>query len=705
MATINVLIRDASAGNAPMSGVYVVLYDVTNNTSTQFQTNASGQISFTGLAAGRYRVYNTGIDTTGQNPPTQCGFPSGYTGTTTARRLDFNLGAAGTGAANFFYDKPLPWTAINGGNPPNIGLTTAGGLNLATGAAVGIPAISNNGMGYSESDNLIYGQADATVITRSGARPDTANLTIPVSVTGNTFIGDCDLDGYFYTPATTNASFTCIDVNPTRTTYLRPMNPYQNFQEIFTSPYTVSYTPATSAITDADWAYVDSVKGIVGGISGTATMWILSLTTPRAYNVPLTGFTHVNNGLNLSDLKNYYAPTGSQIRKYRMSTTVAIGTVLSASTFSATGDGSRAQSAAVFYATPNTVKKVNKASTSQGDTLTYTVTITNTGIITGNNTVFYDTLPNGLSFVSDSIYLNGVQQTGVNLSSVNIGTLPVGQVFTITFNALVNSATIPLFTNQAFTNTNFIDTATDEPFSTTFQSNFVNTTNIFPYITTAKTVSKNYAIVGDILDYTITIRNTGTNTALNTILVDTMPLGTSFITNSIKVNGVTSPAGSTLSPTGLSVGTISAGQIFTVTFKASIVSIPSNQKVDNIGTVRYNFKDTTTTLTFSTNTNNVVTTIVASSLGAITKSVDKLFATCGDELTYTITIPNNGTVTATNVILRDTIPNGTTYVVSSATVNGVTLPSSTNPQTTGINVGTIGIGGLSTVTFKVTVNC
>ena len=88
-----------------------------------------------------------------------------------------------------------------------------------------------------------------------------------------------------------------------------------------------------------------------------------------------------------------------------------------------------------------------------------------------------------------------------------------------------------------------------------------------------------------------------------------------------------------------------------------------------------------------------------------TKYVDKNFVKCGDTITYTINITNTGNTSASNVILTDTLPIGTTYIPNSATLNGITIPGSINIETTGIAVGSIPIGGISTVTFKVNVIC
>ena len=49
------------------------------------------------------------------------------------------------------------------------------------------------------------------------------------------------------------------------------------------------------------------------------------------------------------------------------------------------------------------------------------------------------------------------------------------------------------------------------------------------------------------------------------------------------------------------------------------------------------------------------------------KSVNRTVAGVGI-LTYTITVPNTGTGSAENVVLRDSIPSGTTFVAGSVTI-------------------------------------
>ena len=71
----------------------------------------------------------------------------------------------------------------------------------------------------------------------------------------------------------------------------------------------------------------------------------------------------------------------------------------------------------------------------------------------------------------------------------------------------------------------------------------------------------------------------------------------------------------------------------------------------------------------------------------LNKNVSTRFATIGDTLTFTLSITKTGNTTANNVIFTDVIPNGTSFVPNSFTVNGTTIPNA-NPQN-GINIGNL----------------
>lgn len=60
--------------------------------------------------------------------------------------------------------------------------------------------------------------------------------------------------------------------------------------------------------------------------------------------------------------------------------------------------------------------------------------------------------------------------------------------------------------------------------------------------------------------------------------------------------------------------------------------------------------------------------------------MDREFASIGDTLTYTITLQNTGNIPATNVIITDSIPTGTTFIPGSVTINGIPQPNLTLKQ-------------------------
>lgn len=359
----------------------------------------------------------------------------------------------------------------------------------------------------------------------------------------------------------------------------------------------------------------------------------------------------------------------------------------------------------------NTSKTVDKLFATVGDVLTYTVTFSSSGNTTSNNVIFRDTIPNDTTFVTDSVYINGVQQSGLTVAPPNglsIGSIAPNTITTVSFKVTVNTipSPNPIPNRASISGSYTLDEVTGTSLPIGTNSNLVNTTINYSSINSSKIVNKTYANVGDILTYTIPLTNVGNTTANNVIFSDTIPSDTTLVPGSFTQNGV-SISGSP-SPPGVLLNNISAGSTLTVVFKVTVNTIPSPNPINNSATTTFNYTiDTTTSPTRvgnnSSNTNTVSTQVNNASLSNISKSVDKSYATCGDIVTYTIVLPNTGNIAATNVVLKDTIPSGSTFVSNSVYVNNV-QQSGANPQT-GISVGTINAGSTTTVRFSVVINC
>lgn len=353
----------------------------------------------------------------------------------------------------------------------------------------------------------------------------------------------------------------------------------------------------------------------------------------------------------------------------------------------------------------NSHKAVTPPYGSLGDTLSYTITVTNPGTLLVTDVVLTDTIPPGTTYIANSAQVNGVPATGSPDTGIPLGTLPSSSVTTITFDVLVTS--IPpggVAPNSATTDYSYSINGTTIAAST--NTNTVLTTIADATIVSSKAVDKPYAVLGDTLTYTIVLSYAGNTSANNVTITDTLPTGVNFIPNSITINGVPQPGLVPTPPGGANIGNLTTPGVYTLTFQAQVTTLPATNPILNNATVDFTFTSDPSVPNGSIRTditNTVATTLSFANLSDITKQVDKSYADCGDMLTYTIGIPNTGTTDATNVVFHDTIPLNTTFVTDSVTVNGVPQPG-TNPQA-GIVIGSIAPGEIATVTFQTVITC
>ncbi len=234
----------------------------------------------------------------------------------------------------------------------------------------------------------------------------------------------------------------------------------------------------------------------------------------------------------------------------------------------------------------------------------------------------------------------------------------------------------------------------------------------FPTVT--KTASKAIAKVGDTITYTVLMNNTGTNDASSVVFTDALPPGTSFVANSLTLDGVTQSGANPA--TGVTVGTIAAGATKTAKFDVLVTSIPASPAIaqySNTASWTYTY----VSCTGQPAVNGALTTAPAiTSVARLspTKTVSPSGTVVpGQTLTYTISIPNTGTANSAGSSLADAIPAGTTYVAGSTTLNGTAVPDVAGAMpfaaAAAINsptrpAGQVNVGESATVSFRVTVN-
>ncbi|MGL4849046.1 MAG: hypothetical protein ACRC28_08990 [Clostridium sp.] len=352
-------------------------------------------------------------------------------------------------------------------------------------------------------------------------------------------------------------------------------------------------------------------------------------------------------------------------------------------------------------ATINPIEKsVDKGYATAGSKLVYTLIFKNIGSVPSINVNLIDTLPTGLTFVSDSILLNGSPYPGNITTGITLPDINVNQLITVMFTVDIDSGVTgdTLFANKAIVNYDFTPDGVTLV-NSTGETNFAYTTIVDVKINETKFVDKTSVAVGETVTYTVVIDNQSKYDIENGIFKDTIPTNGSLVSSTLKQDGASiiyNALGSSLP------NKIFAQSVSTITYQMIVTdTLPENPLVNIAGfdgTV--SISNGTIQIPVSATSNAVSTDIKFINI-SINKSVDKFFATIGATITYTIEIKNTGNINGSNLIFKDTIPNGTSFVPNSVTLDGNTI-SGGNPQM-GINIGTILPNEVRTITFMVVV--
>ena len=211
-------------------------------------------------------------------------------------------------------------------------------------------------------------------------------------------------------------------------------------------------------------------------------------------------------------------------------------------------------------------KSVDKASAEIGEPINYTVVVTNNGSIRAETVTLYDLLPNETTLVPGSVTIDGAPYGGA--LPVTFGPLEAGASATVKFSVTANviPAQNPVF-NVAQAVYTFIPfpghTVTDVS-----NSNYTYCYIIHVEVRPVKSVDKGVAVSGEELLYTTEITNAGSLPISDVYFTDPIPVGTTFVSGSVTVNGASVPAADPA--LGFPLPNILPGQSVTVTFRVTI---------------------------------------------------------------------------------------------------------------------------------------
>ncbi|MEP7380811.1 MAG: hypothetical protein ABI910_03950 [Gemmatimonadota bacterium] len=199
----------------------------------------------------------------------------------------------------------------------------------------------------------------------------------------------------------------------------------------------------------------------------------------------------------------------------------------------------------------------------------YTLTIRNTGTIAAPAPITVrDTLSAGLTYVSATGTSWACSVTG-NIVTCTRGTpFAAGETSTIDLRVAIAAAAIPQVTNCATVS------ATDDSSLANNQGCATVLVAGVPMLQITKTVSKADAQVGDVLDYTVVVRNTGSQNIASAVVTDTLPRGFAFETRTARVSGtvIADPAGAPGPLLTFSIGAVNTGSPVTLTYRVRITA-------------------------------------------------------------------------------------------------------------------------------------
>jgi uncharacterized repeat protein (TIGR01451 family) len=336
-----------------------------------------------------------------------------------------------------------------------------------------------------------------------------------------------------------------------------------------------------------------------------------------------------------------------------------------------------------------------------GSNVTYLLTVTNKGPSTATNILVKDILPANTIFVS-CVPTAGSCANQLGTVTASISSLANGAQATVTIvvtvapgtpsgTLIANSATVT--TSPVGPNLTFY---TGPVFFTVGLPSDLHLTKVI-----SAGVSGGFANAGSNVTYLITVTNNGPNTASNVQVMDSLPSNTSFVSCLSSVGscnfffpqvrgsfgGLANGAQATLTIVANVGATVAAGTVINNTATVSAAN-PETNSSDNSGNAAF-------TVGAAPPADLQLTKVISSGApGGI--------AMAGSNVSYQITVKNNGPSSASNIVVSDTLPFNATYVSCAASIG---ICGFDHAGTFSASFGSLVNGAQATLTVVINVSC
>jgi uncharacterized repeat protein (TIGR01451 family) len=326
------------------------------------------------------------------------------------------------------------------------------------------------------------------------------------------------------------------------------------------------------------------------------------------------------------------------------------------------------------------VKTADPTSLEIGDDVTFTLEVSNDGPDDSSAVTLTDVLPAGLTHVSDDA---GCNTTAAPTITCQLGALASGASRTVEIVARVGNGA----SDQTLENTATVSGPNVDPEPEDNESSA--SIDVGSASDLALTKSAGPAVVdpGQQITFTLVATNNGPDDEAAATIVDTLPAGLNYVSNDSSCDTGSLPQ------ITCNLGALADGANRTVQIVVEADAGAAGTFPVNTATVSGDGTD----INQANNTDDAEVRVRPYADLALEKSAAPTIADPDGNVTYTLTVSNNGTNDSPSATVTDTLPGGVTYASDDAGC-ATTLPQITCP------VPAITAGGSQTIHVTVTVN-
>jgi uncharacterized repeat protein (TIGR01451 family) len=233
------------------------------------------------------------------------------------------------------------------------------------------------------------------------------------------------------------------------------------------------------------------------------------------------------------------------------------------------------------------VKRTKQLAAVVGEIVDYEVLITNDGNVDIFDAKVSDLLDENLEFVIGSVRVNGKSKADENINAgVTIPKIKIGESVKLEFKAKVLGKEEDIISNQALASYNFFIDG-EKQFGDDLSN--VNELSVsFVNLDINKYSNVDFAVLNDVIEYTIVIENNGEVDAQNIVIKDKLPKYVVLIPGTFKVDGVI--VNSVNLEKGVVIGDIEVNETVTIIYKVKVVGTACNAKLVNAASAKFMYE-------------------------------------------------------------------------------------------------------------------